>query len=136
MAPPSSKDLPEKVRLDKWLWAARFFKTRSLAARAVDGGKVHLNGERSKAGKMIRVGHQLNIRTGSLERTVIVRALSERRGPAREAAGLFEETPESIRAREALVERKRMDRMAQPRSEGRPDKRQRRRLREMTGKEW
>src|SRR5574340_295217 len=93
-----------KVRLDKWLWAARFFKTRSLASQAVDGGKVHCNGERVKPARAVRAGDELRIRQGPYEITVLVRALSERRGPASEAALLYEETPESVAARAALKE--------------------------------
>ena len=96
---PSDDD---RVRLDKWLWAARFFKTRSLAADAIAGGKVQLNAERVKRAKGVQPGDRVRVRIGPYEHEVIVRALSERRGPAAEAALLYEETAESHAARERL----------------------------------
>jgi ribosome-associated heat shock protein Hsp15 len=95
---------PDRVRLDKWLWAARFFKTRSQASEAVDGGKVELNGGRAKPAKEVRVGDELRIRLGPYEHHVVVRGLSDKRGPASVAQALFEETAESIAAREKLRE--------------------------------
>ena len=88
------------VRIDKWLWAARFFKTRSAAAQAVLGGRVHINGARVKPSKELRVGDTVDVTIRALKRTVEVRGLSDKRGPAPVAAALYEETPESIRARE------------------------------------
>jgi ribosome-associated heat shock protein Hsp15 len=88
------------VRLDKWLWAARFFKTRSIAADAAGGGKVQLNGERAKPAKPVKVGDQLVVRSGDYEWTINVVALSERRGPATVAQGLYEEIEQSRLARE------------------------------------
>lgn len=90
------------VRLDKWLWAARLFKTRGLAAEAVAGGKVHLNGARTKPAKTLRVGDVLEVRRGPVATVVTVRGLADRRGPAPVAAELYEETPESRAAREAF----------------------------------
>jgi ribosome-associated heat shock protein Hsp15 len=90
----------QAVRLDKWLWAARFFKTRALATDAVVGGHVHLNGTRVKPAKEVRVGDRLSIRVGPTEWTIDVRALSDRRGPATLARTLYEELPESQQARE------------------------------------
>lgn len=90
----------EKVRLDKWLWAARFYKTRALAVEGIDGGKVKVNGDRVKRAKQIAPGDEIVIRLGPYEHTVIVRQLSERRGPASEAVKLYEETAESIAGRE------------------------------------
>ncbi|MDP2962975.1 MAG: S4 domain-containing protein [Sulfurimicrobium sp.] len=115
-----------KLRIDKWLWAARFFKTRSLASQAVDGGKVQCNGERIKPARAVHVGDELRIRQGPYELVVVVRALSERRGPASEAALLYEETPESVAARAVLKEQLR----AEPTFEqkGRPTKRDRRHI--------
>ncbi len=84
-----------RIRLDKWLWAARFFKTRALAAEAVEGGKVQVNGDRPKRARPVQVGDEVRVRLGPYEHTVSVRALSGRRGPASEAAGLYEETVES-----------------------------------------
>src|SRR5690348_15472461 len=98
----------EDVRLDKWLWAARFFKTRSLATEAVDGGKVELNGLRPKPSKVLKVGDQLRIRLGPFIHAVTVRALSARRGPASAAALLYEESPESVATREKLREQHRL----------------------------
>jgi len=94
---------PDRVRLDRWLWAARFFKTRALAASAIDGGKVHLNGERVKRARLVRVGDRLEVRLGPYEHVLIVRALSERRGPAKDAVQLYEETPESMKERERVA---------------------------------
>ncbi|PWB58420.1 MAG: RNA-binding protein [Nitrosomonadales bacterium] len=115
-----------KLRIDKWLWAARFFKTRSLASQAVDGGRVHCNGERIKPARAVHAGDELRIRQGPYEITVLVRALSERRGPASEAALLYEETPESVAARAILKEQLK----AEPAFEhkGRPTKRDRRHI--------
>jgi len=90
----------EQVRIDKWLWAARFWKTRALASEAVLGGHVHLNGARVKPAKDVRVGDTVQIRVGVTEWTVEVRGLADKRGPAKVAAGLYEETPESREQRE------------------------------------
>src|SRR5436305_13442783 len=90
----------EGVRLDKWLWAARFFKTRSLATDAVNGGKVELNGQRPKPAKEVKVGDLLRIRVGPFVHAVTVRALSDRRGPASAAALLCEESAEGVASRE------------------------------------
>lgn len=92
-----------KVRLDKWLWAARFFKTRSLAVDAIEGGKVQVNGERAKRAKGVQPGDLVRVRIGPYEHEVAVRGLSERRGPASEAAKLYEETEASRAAREKLA---------------------------------
>lgn len=91
----------ESVRLDKWLWAARFFKTRSLAAEAAQGGKIHVRGDRAKPARAIRVGDELQIRRGPYEWVVKVKGLSRNRGPAKDAALLYEETEESIQNRDA-----------------------------------
>jgi ribosome-associated heat shock protein Hsp15 len=116
----------DSVRVDKWLWAARFFKTRSLAAEAVDGGKVHLNGARTKPAHVVRAGDELTIRRGSYESKIVVRALSEHRGPAEQAQMLYEETQASKAAREALAAQLRLQRGAAFQSEGRPSKKERR----------
>src|SRR3954469_22099444 len=92
-----------KVRIDKWLWAARFYKTRALAAEAIAGGKVQVNGERVKRAKPLQVGDDVRIRQGPYEHQVVVRDLSDRRGPAVQAAALYEEKAESRAAREALA---------------------------------
>jgi ribosome-associated heat shock protein Hsp15 len=125
----------DKVRLDKWLWAARFFKTRSLAAEAVTGGKVHINGNRAKPSHSVRIGEQMQIRKGPYEFQIIVRNVSARRGSAQTAAVLYEEIPASRAARELLAEQHRLAAITSPRSEGRPDKKQRRQIIRFTGKE-
>ncbi|GAA4358940.1 RNA-binding S4 domain-containing protein [Kangiella marina] len=112
------------VRLDKWLWAARFFKTRSIAKEAIEGGKVHCDGVKGKASRAITVGMSLKIRQGFQEKTVIVTELSEHRGPAKVAQTLYEETADSIKARETLA----VQRQSMPKTEGKPDKRQRRKI--------
>jgi ribosome-associated heat shock protein Hsp15 len=92
-----------RVRIDKWLWAARFFKTRSLAADAIAGGKVQVNGERVKRARPLQVGDEVRIRLGPYEHQIVVRELSDRRGPASQAAALYEEKEASRAAREALA---------------------------------
>lgn len=125
---PPNSNASHKVRLDKWLWAARFFKTRSLAKQAIDGGKVHCDGARSKSSREIVVGAVLDIRQGRDERTVIVRALSDRRGGAPEAALLYEETQESIEKRHLQAEQRKAQRATNPISAGRPTKQDRRKI--------
>jgi ribosome-associated heat shock protein Hsp15 len=120
---------PGRVRIDKWLWAARFFKTRSLASDAVTGGKVLVGGERVKPAKLLQAGDEVRIRLGAFEHVVLVRQVSERRGPATIAATLYEETEASRAAREKLAEQLRMA----PggfvfEDKGRPTKRDRREL--------
>jgi len=119
------------MRIDKWLWAARFFKTRAIAADAVDGGKVHLNGERVKRAKNVRVGDELQIRQGPYESRVVVRDLSERRGPATEAATLYEERAESVAERERMQEQRRLEAARIAHDAGRPNKRERRQIDEL-----
>lgn len=118
----------DKVRIDKWLWAARFFKTRSLAKQAIDGGKVHCDGQRVKPSKEVVVGLMLRIRQGYDERTVRVTALSDQRRGAPEAALLYEETAESLAAREEQAARRRAARSAEPFSDHRPNKKERRQI--------
>lgn len=119
----------ERVRLDKWLWAARFFKTRSLAKQAVEGGKVRYEGERCKVSREVEVGARLTIRQGWDDREVIVRQLSDQRRGAPEARLLYQETPESARRREEAAARRRaMGPGATIISEGKPDKKQRRQI--------
>jgi ribosome-associated heat shock protein Hsp15 len=127
-------DTGSDTRLDKWLWAARFYKTRSLAADAIVGGKVHLNGDHAKRAKPVQVGDVIRIRQGIYETTVRVRALANRRGSATEAAKLYEETPESRAARDALAVQMRS--MPGAYDAGRPSKKDRReiaRLRDLDG---
>jgi ribosome-associated heat shock protein Hsp15 len=123
-----------RVRLDKWLWAARFFKTRALAAEAVEGGKVQVNGDRPKRARPLQVGDEVRVRLGPYEHTISVRALSARRGPASEAAGLYEETAASRTAREALaIQLKSLHAVFGP-DKGRPTKKDRREIERLKGK--
>ena len=116
------------VRLDKWLWAARFFKTRSLAAKAITGGKVQVNGRRPKRASTLNLGDRVRIRKGPYEFHFLVRKTSEHRGPAAEAVTLYEETPESIRDRERLALLKKAAPKFEFRDRGRPSKKERRQL--------
>ncbi|MCG6869851.1 MAG: RNA-binding protein [Gammaproteobacteria bacterium] len=125
----------DAVRLDKWLWAARLFKTRGLAAQAITGGKVHVNGERVKAARRVRTGDTLEVTRGSEQMKVVVRGLALRRGPASEAAHLYGETDESRVRREREHEAKRLANITVHRPNRRPDKRQRKTLRQLGGKD-
>ncbi|MBB1518772.1 RNA-binding S4 domain-containing protein [Aquipseudomonas guryensis] len=127
----SDKD-DDKVRLDKWLWAARFYKTRALAKEAIEGGKVHCRGERCKPGKEPKIGDQFVIRTGFEERTVTVRALSVVRRGAPEAQLLYEETADSVDRREANAELRKAGALGLQ-TDGRPSKKQRRQLQNFRG---
>ncbi|HYC57744.1 MAG TPA: S4 domain-containing protein [Candidatus Binatia bacterium] len=122
------------VRLDKWLWAARFFKSRSLASEAVAGGHVHVEGSRAKAARPVRIGEQIVVTTGRFERTVIVRALSDVRRGAPEAALLYEETAESRDKREKLAAELKAEKLAFQPGAGRPGKRDRRALQRLRGR--
>lgn len=118
----------EQVRVDRWLWAARLFKTRGAATEAVLGGRVHLNGERVKPAKDVRPGDRLEITIADTRRTVVVRALADKRGPASVAATLYEETPESISLREQRAAERRLARPLGADLGARPTKQDRRRL--------
>ncbi|SET52321.1 RNA-binding S4 domain-containing protein [Pseudomonas graminis] len=120
-------DEDDKVRLDKWLWAARFFKTRALAKAAIESGKVRCRGERCKPGKEPRVGDEFQIRAGFDERTVVVQALSIIRRGAPEAQLLYSETPESLAKREQAAEMRKAGSLGVT-TDGRPTKKQRRQL--------
>ena len=123
----SNQDKAEtKVRIDKWLWAARFFKTRTLAKEAVEGGKVEYNGQRCKPGKTVDLGAELTIRQGWIDTVVIVRGLSDRRQNASIAQTMYEETEESRVQREEKLEQRRAERESQPIPFRRPNKRDRR----------
>lgn len=117
----------DKVRLDKWLWAARFFKTRSIAKAAIEGGKVQCGGERCKAAKEIRTGDELSIRCGYDVRTVVVEALSDVRRGAPEAQTLYRETADSIERREQAAQMRKAGALG-VQTDGRPTKKQRRDL--------
>ncbi|MGG7637840.1 RNA-binding S4 domain-containing protein, partial [Pseudomonas sp. ES1] len=122
----------DKVRLDKWLWAARFYKTRALAKAAIESGKVHCRGERCKPGKEPRVGDEFLLRTGFDERTVVVKALSAVRRGAPEAQTLYEETAESVKRREQAAELRKAGAMGVT-TDGRPNKKQRRQIHQLHG---
>jgi len=118
-------------RLDKWLWHCRFYKTRSLATAAINGGKVHLNADRIKPAHRVRVGDRLSLSLDGIVAEFEVLGLPRRRGPAAEAQTQYRETPESGARRVQLREQQRLAHLSRPRSEGRPDKRDRRRLMRM-----
>ena len=132
----SDKDIDAEIRLDKWLWAARFFKTRSLAADAVSGGKVEVNGDRAKPSRIVRAGDTLMIRRGSYEWTVVVKDVSRLRGPAPRAQQLYEETIESASKREAAIDRMKLERPPEFDIPGRPSKKDRRAINRFTKRGW
>ena len=119
---------PHKVRLDKWLWAARFFKSRSLAIAAIDGGKVQMDGQRVKVSREVTVGCVLKIRQGWDEKIVVVRDLSDQRRGAADAQRLYEETPQSIEKREAEAKARKAAGGMLDRPQQRPTKKQRRQI--------
>lgn len=116
----------DKVRLDKWLWAARFFKTRALAKAAIEGGKVHYDGQRSKVSKIVELGAKLTIRQGYDEKTVLVEGLSDQRRGAPEAQLLYQELPESIKARMDKAEQRRVIKQFMHTPDHKPNKKERR----------
>jgi ribosome-associated heat shock protein Hsp15 len=120
--------MSNRIRLDKWLWAARFFKTRALAKKAVEGGKIHYDGQRSKCSKMVEIGGLLKIRQGWDDKVIEIIALSEQRKSASEAALLYSETAESISKREALGEQRKLLKTADMTPAHKPDKRSRRQI--------
>ena len=122
-----------RVRLDRWLWAARFFKTRALAAAAVGGGKVEVGGARAKRAKLLAVGDRLRIRRGPFAYIVVVRALAEHRGPPAAAAALYVEDMEGKRVREHLAEQLRVAPSLRYEGKGRPTKRERREIEKLRG---
>ncbi len=119
----------QKIRLDKWLWAARFFKTRALAKGAIEGGKVHYEGQRCKVSKTVDVGAKLTIRQGFDEKIIVIKALSEQRKGAPEARQLYDETAESIKARMDQAEHRRIIRASQAAPDHKPNKKERRDMR-------
>ncbi len=116
------------VRIDKWLWAARFYKMRSLASDAVKGGHVRLNGVRAKASKLVHIGDAICVQKEQQVIDLLVTGLAERRGPASVAQGLYAETPESIERRARLAEQHRLHAASSPAPDKRPDKRDRRHI--------
>jgi ribosome-associated heat shock protein Hsp15 len=125
----------DRTRVDKWLWAARFYKTRSLAAEAVAGGKVQVNGERIKRAKPLQVGDEIRIRQGPYEHLIVVRELTSRRGPPARASQLYEEKPESRAAREALALQLKAMHSAFVTETRRPTKKDRREINRLKGRE-
>ncbi|MBP2845117.1 ribosome-associated heat shock protein Hsp15 [Dickeya oryzae] len=128
MSKDRQHDDDNAVRLDKWLWAARFYKTRAMAREMIDGGKVHYNGQRSKPGKLVEVDAEITLRQGNDTRTVMVRAISDQRRPAAQAQALYEETPQSIEKREKLAQARKLNALSMPHPDRRPDKKERRDL--------
>lgn len=130
----AATDAAETQRLDKWLWAARFFKTRALAVEAINGGKVQVDGQRVKPGRSIRPGSRLVIHKGSLEWRLQVKALAKQRRPASEAVLLYDEDEESRLKRQEQARERREAGLQTPTLRGRPSKRDRRRLEDFIGK--
>lgn len=129
--------IPQSMRLDKWLWCARFYKTRALATEEIGKGRVIVNGQAAKPARELRCGDTVDLRQGHVARTVTVRALSGVRGPAPIAQQLYEETPESIAAREQAAEQRRLaPEPAAALHEGRPTKRDRRNLERVGARSW
>ncbi len=127
--------MSESVRLDKWLWAARFYKTRPLAQKAIEGGKVKVDSARGKAGKQLQIGQKLEVRVGLELYHITVMGLSEKRGPATVARKLYEESEESKLARERASEERKAAAAAEPRfDKGKPDKQQRRLIQKLKQK--
>jgi ribosome-associated heat shock protein Hsp15 len=124
--------MDDRVRIDKWLWAARFYKTRMLASESVNGGKVHLNGQRIKASRAVKLNDCYQIRRGSDQIEIIVTGLSERRGSATDASLLYCETESSQARRESESEQRKLAALQKPRPSTRPDKKQRRKIRQFT----
>ncbi|MBW9429524.1 ribosome-associated heat shock protein Hsp15 [Atlantibacter hermannii] len=117
-----------EVRLDKWLWAARFYKTRAIAREMIEGGKVHYNGQRTRPSKNVELEAEIVLRQGNDQRTVIVKGITDRRRPASEAVLLYEETAQSVENREKLALARKMNALTMPHPERRPDKKERRDL--------
>ncbi|MFQ1042318.1 ribosome-associated heat shock protein Hsp15 [Gilliamella sp. CG16] len=118
----------DQIRLDKWLWAARFYKTRSLAREMVEGGKVHYNGQRIKPSKLVEVGAILTLRQGSDQKTIKILAINGQRRSAQEAQLLYQETQESIDKREKIAEARKLNALTMPHPDRKPDKKERRNL--------
>ncbi len=135
-SPMHDEDTNKAIRIDKWLWTARFFKTRSVAAEAVNGGKVQINGAHAKPSRTVRSGDSLNIRRGPYEWTVIVKAVAKLRGPAPQAQLLYQETEESAREREAASARLKLERPPEFDHSGRPSKKDRRAITRFTKRGW
>ena len=127
----------DSLRIDKWLWAARFYKTRSLAAEEIGKNRVQVNGQDAKASREVKPGDRVRLRQGHVEREVVVRGISATRGPAPVAQQLYEETPESLHAREAVAQQRRMAmEPALSIEQGRPTKRDRRQMDKAWNDRW
>jgi len=126
----------EEARMDKWLWAARFFKTRSLAAEAVNGGKVEVNGARAKPSRAVKPGDEISVRHGPYEWTVVVMHVAKLRGPAAQARLLYQETEASRRKRKAAIARLKLERPPEFDHSGRPSKKDRRAIKHFTKRGW
>lgn len=126
----------DRVRIDKWLWAARFFKTRRLATEAVSGGRVHVNGMRVKPGRIVTLADELAISRDGLVTTIIIRGISERRGPATVARQLYEETEHSRQQQDYFLAQRKLSRTQAPHPAKRPDKKQRRTIRRFQRKDF
>lgn len=116
------------VRLDKWLWAARFYKTRALAREMIEGGKVHYNGQRSKPSKLVEIGAEVRLRQGNDERVVTIFSAIAQRRSAQEAQKMYQETESSIEKREKITEARKLNALTMPHPDRRPDKKERRNL--------
>lgn len=130
---PADAAMPAGMRLDKWLWAARFFKTRSLATQAIDHGRVKLNGERVKPAREVKPGDRLEVHLNEVAWTLTVRALSMQRGPAPVAQALYEEDPASVARRQQQISERKLASNPAAAIKGRPTKRDRRQIHRFTG---
>lgn len=124
----NNSDQTQPIRLDKWLWAARFYKTRNIAREMIDGGKVHYNGQRTKPSKIVECNALIKLRQGNDERTIEIVALSDKRKGADEAQKLYQETQESVDKREKVSVARKMNALTMPHPDRRPDKKERRTL--------
>lgn len=127
----NAKNVSSSTRLDKWLWSARFYKTRAIAKQMIDGGKVFYNGQRTKSGKAVAIGDTVSVRQGFEEKEVIVVALAEKRQDAAFAQTLYEETKESAQRRERNALARKQGILLSPASDHKPDKKQRRQIRQL-----
>lgn len=130
----SQGEAPGRVRIDKWLWAARFYKTRGLSAEAIDGGRIEVNGERAKRARLVHAGDRLRIRIGPYEHVVLIKGVSEKRGSAPIAQALYEEDAESKKAREVMAAHVRAMNANTGYESGRPTKKDRREIERLKGK--
>ncbi len=126
----SGSENTSSVRIDKWLWAARFYKTRAIAKQMIDGGKVFYNGQRTKSSKNVNLGDKIRVRQGYEDKEVIIIALADRRRDATFAQTLYQETAQSTKTRETNAEARRQGILLSPATEGKPDKKQRRQIRQ------